>query len=371
MAPLVLATCVAAAPARAADPGRWTVTGTTTLPLLYYQGVTVDPARNFYFDGIFVGLYRTDPAFTETGRTDDVIPPDVHVARGLQPHRRHQLGPREGGRVLLPLECYVPGGPNGGNPCLHGSIGVADPGTLQWRYYVKLDPAEIPKAMWNEVSPDGTLLWTSSGDDLLAYRTADISPANAAPGARADPLGAAAARRRAAERDHGRDLRRRPDVRRRAGRQDVPRLVDRPRHRRARARDRAHDRRRVRGPRHRRRSRAARCSWLIQPFNDEQKPPTYSPDHATLLSFGPARAAAARGPRRRAPAPGARRLARSCRCCSARARRCCGAAASPRRCCAPTAAPRRWSSSAGGTCSRGPPSGRGARALARRARSSA
>ncbi len=59
---LVLATCVAAAPARAADPGRWRVTGTTTLPLLYYQGVTVDPARNFYFDGIFVGLYRTDSA---------------------------------------------------------------------------------------------------------------------------------------------------------------------------------------------------------------------------------------------------------------------------------------------------------------------
>ena len=83
--------------------------------------------------------------------------------------------------MLLPLECFVPGGPNGGNPCLHGSIGVADPGTLQWRYYVKLDPAEIPKAMWNEVSPDGTLLWTSSGDDLLAYRTADITAANAAP----------------------------------------------------------------------------------------------------------------------------------------------------------------------------------------------
>ena len=87
----------------------------------------------------------------------------------------------EGGRVLLPLECYVPNGPNGGNPCLHGSIGVLDPATLQWRYYVKLDPAEIPKAMWNEVSPDGSLIWTSSGDDLLAYRAADVTAANAAP----------------------------------------------------------------------------------------------------------------------------------------------------------------------------------------------
>jgi hypothetical protein len=55
---------------------------------------------------------------------------------------------------------------------------------VRWRYYVKLDPADIPKAMWVEVSPDGKLAWTSSGDDLLAYRTADIAPANAAPGGR-------------------------------------------------------------------------------------------------------------------------------------------------------------------------------------------
>jgi hypothetical protein len=30
--------------------------------------------------------------------------------------------------------------------------------------------------MWAEVSPDGRLLWTSSGTDLLAYRTADVTP---------------------------------------------------------------------------------------------------------------------------------------------------------------------------------------------------
>src|SRR3954463_7958148 len=178
---LVLATCLSAAPARAADPGRWRVTGTPTLPLLYYQGVTVDPARNFYFDGIFVGLYRTNPAFTETARNADVIPPGVHASEGYNHIGDISWDRAEGGRVLLPLECYVPNGPNGGNTCLHGSIGVADPGTLQWRYHVKLDPAEIPKAMWNEVSPDGTLVWTSSGADLLAYRAADISLPHAAP----------------------------------------------------------------------------------------------------------------------------------------------------------------------------------------------
>ena len=69
----------AAAPAPAADPGVWELTGTTSLPLVYYQGVTVDPRRNLYFDGVYVGLYRTNPGLTETGRNDDVIPPDVHL----------------------------------------------------------------------------------------------------------------------------------------------------------------------------------------------------------------------------------------------------------------------------------------------------
>ena len=47
---------------------------------------------------------------------------------------------------------------------------------------MKLDPTEIAKAMWVEASADG-LLWTSSGPDLLAYREADVTPANASPAA--------------------------------------------------------------------------------------------------------------------------------------------------------------------------------------------
>src|SRR5215212_3754867 len=35
--------------------------------------------------------------------------------------------------------------------------------------------------MWAEVSPDGSLIWTSSGKDLLAYSAADVSQANAGP----------------------------------------------------------------------------------------------------------------------------------------------------------------------------------------------
>jgi hypothetical protein len=292
---LVLATCLSAAPARAADPGRWKVTGTTTLPILYYQGVTADPARNFYFDGIYVGLYRTDPGFTETGRTDDVIPPDVHAREGYNHIGDISWDRAEGGRILLPLECYVPNGPNGGNPCLHGSIGVADPRTLQWRYSVKLDPAEIPKAMWNEVSPDGTLVWTSSGDDLLAYRAADISPADAAPAhapihsvrrlaGAVPPTGITGAtfvdgRMLVAGQD-GKTFRVYSiDLATGAQTLEIERTIVGESEGLVTAA-----------------AKGGTIGWLIQPFNEENNPPTYSPDHATLVSFAPVGAAGAPGP---------------------------------------------------------------------------
>jgi hypothetical protein len=166
------------AAARAADPGRWIGTGSTSIPLYYYQGVTSDPSRNLYFDGIHVGLYRTDAQLRETARKDDAIPPAVHASENYNHIGDVTWDAAEGGRLLLPVECYYP---PAGNTCKTGSIGVADPRTLDWRYYVKLDPAEIPKAMWAEVTPDGSLFWTSVDKDLLAYRTADINPGNAAP----------------------------------------------------------------------------------------------------------------------------------------------------------------------------------------------
>ncbi|MDX6671287.1 MAG: hypothetical protein QOI91_1650 [Solirubrobacteraceae bacterium] len=179
----------AAAPAaRAADPGRWTLTGRSTLPLEYYQGVAGDgPTRpNLFFNGIESGLYRTDPALKETARNADVIPPEVKATEGWDHVGDIAYDRREGGRVLLPVECYypnaAPGQPDPNNTCRTGAFAVADPATLRWRYYVKLDPAEIPKAMWVAVSPDGRLLWTQSGVDLLAYRADDVRPSNAGPG---------------------------------------------------------------------------------------------------------------------------------------------------------------------------------------------
>ena len=280
----LVAAVIVATPARAADPGRWKETGTTTLPIVYYQGVTVDPARNFYFDGVYVGVYRTDGGFRETARVDDVIPPDVHLREGYNHIGDISWDRAEGGRILLPLECYVPGGPNGGNPCQTGSIGVADPGTLQWRYYVKLDPAEIPKAMWNEVSPDGSLIWTSSGDDLLAYRAADVTLANAAPGhapihsvrrlpGAVPPSGITGAtfidgRLYVAGQGGGpfrvwsidlADGSRRLEVERKIVGESEGLVTAR-----------------VKG---------GTLNWLIQPFNPQGEKPTYSPDKATLVSF--------------------------------------------------------------------------------------
>lgn len=163
-----------APPALARDPGRWLMTGVSSVPLSYWQGVTADPDRNLYFDGIFAGLYRTTSRLRQTAGNSNVI--------GLTPEGYNHIGDitRDRGRILLPLECFVPGV---GNTCGRGAIGVADPRTLARRYYVNLDPSEIPEAIWAETSPDGRLLWTSSGDDLLAYRLSEISPADAAPAA--------------------------------------------------------------------------------------------------------------------------------------------------------------------------------------------
>jgi hypothetical protein len=162
----------------------WTETGHSLVPLEYFQGVTSDQQRNLYFDGIFAGLYRTDASLHEEARNAYVFPADVARREGYNHVGDITWDKREGGRVLLPLECFVP---FFGNTCHTGSIGVADAKTLQWRYYVKLDPAYIDKAMFAEVSPNGKLLWTSNGGlngghDLLAYRMSQITAANAAPG---------------------------------------------------------------------------------------------------------------------------------------------------------------------------------------------
>ena len=165
-----------------ADPGRWVESARNTTSVTYWQGITFDPAaRNFYFDGVSRGLYRTNASLSQTKGVGNVIPSAVQSAEGYNHLGDGSFDAADGGRLLLPLECYYPGQPNGGNTCQTGSIAVADPASLSWRYYVKLDPAYIKKAMWAEASPDGRWIWTSSGTSLLAYSAAEVNIANAAP----------------------------------------------------------------------------------------------------------------------------------------------------------------------------------------------
>jgi hypothetical protein len=174
------ALALAGAPvAGAHDSGRWLLTGASSVPTSYWQGLTSDPAEaNLYFAGVFEGLWRTTTLLRQTAGVQKAITPAVKQAEGYNHIGDPTWNLGEGGRVILPLECFTPGV---GNTCGTGSFGVANPATLGFRYYVKLDPAEIPKAMWAETSPQGSLVWTSSGDDLLAYRSSEVSAVNAAP----------------------------------------------------------------------------------------------------------------------------------------------------------------------------------------------
>jgi hypothetical protein len=172
-------------PVRSPGPG-WRFAGTASVPEAYYQGITSDPSGGIYFDGPFSGLYRTDPDLRETARNPDVIPQSVRTGEGYNHIGDISWDAAEGGRLLLPLECFYPalGKGEAANTCKSGAIGVADARTLQWRYHVQLDRS-IERVPWSEVSPDGKLLWTSGKRELLAFRTADITRANAAPDGRA------------------------------------------------------------------------------------------------------------------------------------------------------------------------------------------
>jgi hypothetical protein len=167
---------------QAADPGRWLLTGWSPVTNDYWQGIASDHSGRLFFSGFFQGLWRTTHSLRQTAGVPAAIPVGVTASEGYNHIGDIAWQAAEGGRVVLPFECYIPGsGPGTGNTCGTGSFGIADPEALALRYYVKLDPAEIPKAMWVAASPDGRLLWTSSGADLLAYRSSDVTSAHAAP----------------------------------------------------------------------------------------------------------------------------------------------------------------------------------------------
>ena len=164
-----------AAPAVAA----WHPSALTPTSIAYNQGITFDPARrDFFFTGVSSlttsGLYRTNSRLAQTAANVAVLP----ATREGYNHAGDLSFDPVGHRLLLPLECYYPA--SGGNTCGAGAIGVADPVSLRFVYYVNLNAAQIQKAMWAEVSPDGRWIWTSSGTHLLVYRAAQVTAGTAA-----------------------------------------------------------------------------------------------------------------------------------------------------------------------------------------------
>ncbi len=173
----------------------WRLTGRTYASIAYNQGVAFDQSQGLFFlDGVVSatnsGLYRTNAGLSLQAARFSVIPPTVEGYNhsgdlSFDPGTPLRAGTLQGAgrshrgsRLLLPLECYYPA--RGGNTCGTGAIGVADPQSLRFLYYVTLDRAQIQKAMWDELSPDGNWIWTSSGKRLLVYRNADVNAQTAA-----------------------------------------------------------------------------------------------------------------------------------------------------------------------------------------------
>jgi hypothetical protein len=175
---LVVAIGVTIASGAAPALARWHLVGVTTSSILYNQGITIEGARgNFLFDGVSAltnsGVYRANARLRQTAANPAVLP---KTTEGYNHTGDLSFDPVRQ-RILLPLECYYPN--SGGNTCGTGAIAVADPMTLRVLYYVDLARSQIRKAMWDEISPDGQWIWTSSGTHLLAYRAADITVATA------------------------------------------------------------------------------------------------------------------------------------------------------------------------------------------------
>jgi hypothetical protein len=180
LALLLAGAAVSPGGATAADPGLWVKTSRLTQPSDYRQGMASDPQTgDVFFSGSFAGITRTRGGAKVLGANTRAIPKDVADREQYNHIGDIAFDSAEGGRLLLPLESYAPFAQDT-NPSKTGSVGVMDPKTLHWEYYVKLDPSEIAKAQIFATDPQG-LLWTIAGSDLLAYNLADVSPANAAP----------------------------------------------------------------------------------------------------------------------------------------------------------------------------------------------
>src|SRR3954467_5844684 len=81
---LLLAAALAAWPAaaHAQEPNRWRGLAMSRIPIPYYQGIALDPDGDYFFDGVFVGLHRTDARLRERASVESVIPAAVTAREG-------------------------------------------------------------------------------------------------------------------------------------------------------------------------------------------------------------------------------------------------------------------------------------------------
>ena len=216
-----------------------------------------------------------------------MIPPDVRLREGYNHIGDIAWDRREGGRMLLPLECYSPAARTAGTPAGTGSIGVADPASLRVALLRQARPRGDP-----EGDVERGVARRHAAVDLERRRPAGLPhgrylarPRGARRTRRSTPCGACAGRCRRAGSPGATFVGDRMFV---AGQTGGPfrvwsiDLVTGAGGWRSSAGSWG-------SPRG---STAAldggTLHWLIQPFSDEPGPPTYSADKATLLSFRPA-----------------------------------------------------------------------------------
>ena len=251
------------------------------------------PWPDLFFNGVFVGLYRTNSTLAQQAGTDNVIPPAVRTAEGY-----NHIGDidwsgrgRRRGRVLLPLECYYPGSPMAGTRAAreHRGRRPADAGVALLR---QARPGAVPKAMWCAVSPNGA---------QAARGPRPARPAPAIGSRRSGARNASRPRSGRAARAARRVPRRRAPEHPGGALSSAPGAAgasrcgpSHPQHRRACA-DAEHVARAPEardGERGRSEARTVRVlggvpHWTITPFTTTGRPPTYGSGHNTLLSFVP------------------------------------------------------------------------------------
>src|SRR5262245_1949404 len=87
-----------ASPAGAADPGRWLLTGASSVPNNYWQGLTSDSTDSrLFFVGVFQGLWRTTPGLHQTAGVSTEIPSSVTNSEGYNHIGDPTWNPGDGG----------------------------------------------------------------------------------------------------------------------------------------------------------------------------------------------------------------------------------------------------------------------------------